>query len=548
MKALRNIVDKIKPNFEKGGRMAMFHSTFEAFETMMFVPNKVTNKGSHIRDAVDLKRTMFVVIVALTPALLFGMWNVGYQNALSTGGNLEFWSIFLFGFLKVFPIIVVSYVVGLGIEFAFAQVRKHEVNEGYLVTGMLIPLIVPVDIPLWMVALASAFTVVIGKEVFGGTGMNIFNPALIARAFLFFAYPSHMSGDYVWVANLSKGEGIVDGFSGATPLANAAAYQIDKMPSAMEMFIGTIPGSIGETSTLAILLGALILIITGIGSWKIILSTVLGGLTMGFIFNAFCTKPFMQIPSWHHLIMGGFAFGAVFMATDPVTASQTEKGKWIYGFLIGLFAVLVRVVNPAYPEGMMLSILLMNSFSPLIDHYVVEATIKKMKKSAAKSAQNSKNTRAMNKQSNLYIFLYSSVMVIVVAALLSLASTALKPYQQKNIETEKRLDILKSVGRAQDVASAKSKHEYVGNEFNKVIVEQIVVNQKGDMVEGVNPFTINLKVEFAKPAQEQNLPVFVAQMDDGSLKYIIPLLGRGLWGPIWGYISLNDDFNTVYGA
>jgi Na+-transporting NADH:ubiquinone oxidoreductase subunit B len=240
-----------------------------------------------------------------------------------------------------------------------------------------------------MVALASAFTVVIGKEVFGGTGMNIFNPALIARAFLFFAYPSHMSGDYVWVAGLSKGQGIVDGFSGATPLANAAAYQIEKIPSAMEMFIGTIPGSIGETSTLAILLGAIVLIVTGIGSWKIIISTVLGGLTMGMIFNAFGTNPFMQIPAWHHLIMGGFAFGAVFMATDPVTASQTEKGKWIYGFLIGLFAVLVRVVNPAYPEGMMLSILLMNAFSPLIDHYVVEASIKRRKKRAAKTAQNS---------------------------------------------------------------------------------------------------------------------------------------------------------------
>lgn len=389
MKALRNIVDKIKPSFEKGGKLEIFHSTFEAFETMMFVPNRVTQKGSHIRDAIDLKRTMFIVIIALMPALLFGMWNVGYQNALSTGGSMEFWSIFLFGFIKVFPIVVVSYVVGLGIEFAFAQVRKHEVNEGYLVTGMLIPLIVPVDIPLWMVALASAFTVVIGKEVFGGTGMNIFNPALIARAFLFFAYPSHMSGDYVWVAGLSKGQGIVDGFSGATPLANAAAYQIEKIPSAMEMFIGTIPGSIGETSTLAILLGAIVLIVTGIGSWKIIISTVLGGLTMGMIFNAFGTNPFMQIPAWHHLIMGGFAFGAVFMATDPVTASQTEKGKWIYGFLIGLFAVLVRVVNPAYPEGMMLSILLMNAFSPLIDHYVVEASIKRRKKRAAKTAQNS---------------------------------------------------------------------------------------------------------------------------------------------------------------
>ncbi|MFO8022461.1 MAG: NADH:ubiquinone reductase (Na(+)-transporting) subunit B [Perlabentimonas sp.] len=389
MRPLRNFIDKIKPNFEKDGKLEMFHSTFEAFETMLFVPNKVTKQGSHIRDAIDLKRTMFIVIMALTPALLFGIWNVGYQNALATGTEPVFWDIVLYGLGKVLPIIVVSYVVGLGIEFAFAQVRKHEVNEGFLVTGILIPLIVPVDIPLWMVALATAFTVVIGKEVFGGTGMNIFNPALLARAFLFFAYPSHMSGDYVWVSGLSKGEGIVDGFSGATPLANAAAHEIDKIPSAWEMFIGTIPGSIGETSTAAILIGAFILIYTGIGSWKIITSTVVGGLVMGLIFNAFAVNPFMEVPAWQHLIMGGFAFGAVFMATDPVTGSQTEKGKWIYGFLIGLLAVLVRVVNPAYPEGMMLSILLMNAFAPLIDHYIIEASIKKRKKRAAAAAQNS---------------------------------------------------------------------------------------------------------------------------------------------------------------
>ena len=389
MKSLRNFIDKIKPNFEKGGKLEMFYSTFEGFETFLFVPNKVTQKGSHIRDAIDLKRTMIIVVLALVPALLFGIWNVGYQNALATGSPTEFWPIVLFGLGKVLPIIVVSYLVGLGIEFTFAQIRKHEINEGFLVTGMLIPLIVPVDIPLWMVALATAFTVVIGKEVFGGTGMNIFNPALLARAFLFFAYPSHMSGDYVWVANLSKGEGIIDGFSGATPLANAAAYQTDKIPSAMDMFLGFIPGSIGETSTLAILIGAFILILTGIGSWKIIVSTVLGGLTMGLIFNVFAVNPFMEIPAWHHLIMGGFAFGAVFMATDPVTASQTEKGKWIYGFLIGLFAVLVRVVNPAYPEGMMLAILLMNAFAPLIDHYVIQASIKKRKKRAATAAKNS---------------------------------------------------------------------------------------------------------------------------------------------------------------
>ncbi|MDD2277565.1 MAG: NADH:ubiquinone reductase (Na(+)-transporting) subunit B [Bacteroidales bacterium] len=389
MKSLRNFIDKIKPNFEKGGKLEIFHSTFEGFETFLFVPNKVTQKGSHIRDAIDLKRTMIIVVLALVPALLFGIWNVGYQHALATGAPTDFWPIVLFGLGKVLPIVVVSYLVGLGIEFGFAQVRKHEINEGFLVTGMLIPLIVPVDIPLWMVALATAFTVIIGKEVFGGTGMNIFNPALLARAFLFFAYPSHMSGDYVWVANLAKGEGIIDGFSGATPLANAAAYEIDKIPSSMDMFLGFIPGSIGETSTLAILIGAFILVLTGIGSWKIIVSTVLGGLTMGFIFNAFAVNPFMEMPAWHHLIMGGFAFGAVFMATDPVTASQTEKGKWIYGFFIGLLAVLVRVFNPAYPEGMMLSILLLNAFAPLIDHYVIQANIKKRKKRAAAAAKNS---------------------------------------------------------------------------------------------------------------------------------------------------------------
>lgn len=388
MKALRNYLDKIKPNFQKGGKLEMFHSTFDAFETFMFVPNKVTTAGSHIRDAIDMKRTMSVVVMALMPALLFGMWNVGFQHSLATGATMTFWETFLYGLIKVLPIIVVSYVTGLGIEFAFAQSRKHEVNEGFLVTGMLIPLIVPADIPLWMVAVATAFAVVIGKEVFGGTGMNIFNPALLARAFLFFAYPSYMSGDLIWVSGLMKGEGIVDGFSGATPLANAAAYQIDKIPSTWDMFIGTIPGSIGETSTLAILLGALLLVVTGIGSWKIMLSTVLGGLSIGFLFNLFAVNPFMEIPAWHHLIMGGFAFGAVFMATDPVSAAQTEKGKWIYGFLIGFFAVMVRVLNPAYPEGMMLAILLMNAFAPLIDHYVVQASIGKRLRRAKMAANN----------------------------------------------------------------------------------------------------------------------------------------------------------------
>lgn len=380
MKSLRKLVDKIKPHFSKGGKFAMLHSTFEAFESFLFVPNEVTTKGSHIRDALDMKRTMIIVVAAAVPALLFGMWNTGYQYNISIGMEATIWENFIFGFLKVLPIIVVSYVVGLGIEFAVAQMRGHEVNEGFLVSGFLIPLVVPVDVPLWMVAVATAFAVIIGKEVFGGTGMNILNPALTARAFLFFAYPAWMSGDTVWIQGLKSGEGIIDGFSGATPLANAAAGLFENVPSTWEMFLGTIPGSVGETSVIAILIGAVILVATGIGSWKIMFSMIAGGLVMGLLFNAFAVNPFMEIPAWHHLIMGGFAFGAVFMATDPVTAAQTEKGKWIYGFLAGFFAVLIRVINPAYPEGVMLAILLMNVFAPLIDHYVIEANIKKRRR------------------------------------------------------------------------------------------------------------------------------------------------------------------------
>lgn len=390
MKFLRSFLDRIKPQFEKGGKLQMFHSSFEAFESFLFVPDKVTSRGAHIRDAIDLKRTMTVVIIALMPALLFGMWNVGYQHSIAFG--IKDWTLiqtFVFGFLKVFPIIVVSYVVGLGIEFAFAQIRHHEVNEGFLVTGMLIPLIMPVDVPLWMVGLATAFSVVIGKEVFGGTGMNVFNPALLARAFVFFAYPSKMSGDLVWISGLTGGHGMVDGFSGATPLAIAAtgagetahnmtvSQLVSHLPSASDMFFGFIPGSIGETSTLAILIGAAILMITGIGSWKIIVSVFAGGFGMALLLNMFGANPYMQIPAYYHLIMGGFAFGAVFMATDPVTGSQTETGKWIYGFLIGVMAILIRVLNPAYPEGMMLAILLLNTFASLIDHYVVNANIRR---------------------------------------------------------------------------------------------------------------------------------------------------------------------------
>ncbi len=377
MKAIRKLVDNIKPTFSKGGRLSFLHSTFDAFETFLFVPNTVTKKGTHIRDSIELKRTMTMVIIALLPALLFGMWNVGYQHSLATGTNMDFWQIVLYGFIRVFPMVVVSYVVGLGIEFVSAQIRGHEVNEGYLVTGMLIPLIMPVDLPLWMLALSVVFAVIVGKEVFGGTGMNIWNPALIARAFAFFAYPSHMSGDKVWVAGLTKGEGIVDGFSGATPLANAQAG-LD-LPSFMDMFLGNIPGSVGETSALAILAGAALLIITGIASWKIMLSVFAGGLLTGLFLNLVAPSPesYLAIPAYYHLVMGGFAFGAVFMATDPVTGSQTEKGKWFYGFLIGFFAVIIRVFNPGYPEGMMLAILLLNTFAPLIDYIVVQASIKK---------------------------------------------------------------------------------------------------------------------------------------------------------------------------
>jgi Na+-transporting NADH:ubiquinone oxidoreductase subunit B len=382
MKVLKKLVDNIKPTFSKGGKLSFLHSTFDAFETFLFVPDHVTKKGVHVRDSIDLKRTMTMVILALMPALLFGMYNTGYQHNLATGGDMAFWDMFFFGFLKVLPLIIVSYVVGLGIEFIAAQIRGHEVNEGYLVTGMLIPLIMPVDVPLWILSLSVIFAVIVGKEVFGGTGMNIWNPALLSRAFVFFAYPSQISGDKIWIEGLSKGEGIIDGFSGATPLANAAAGQ--DIPSFMDMFIGLIPGSIGETSALAILIGAAMLLLTGIASWKIMLSTFAGGLLTGLLLNLLAPEgSYMALPAVNHLVMGGFAFGAVFMATDPVTGSQTERGKWIYGFLIGVMAILIRVFNPGYPEGMMLAILLLNTFAPFIDHFVVQSNIKRRLRRAA---------------------------------------------------------------------------------------------------------------------------------------------------------------------
>ena len=396
MKALLNLVEKIKPTFSKGGKLGFLHSTFDAFETFLFVPNTVTKSGSHIRDCVDLKRVMTVVIVALLPALAFGIWNVGEQHSIAFGLDMTFIEKVWFGFLKVLPLIIVSYVVGLGIEFISAQLRGHEVNEGFLVSGMLIPLVMPVDVPLWILALAVAFAVIIGKEVFGGTGMNIWNPALIARAFVFFAYPSQISGDTIWVEGLNAAKAnamqVVDGFTGATPLGQAANGIVEfttttgESLSLMQAFIGNMPGSIGETSTIAILIGAVILIWTGVASWKIMVSCVAGALATGFLVNGFAEPgTFAAVPAYWHLVLGGFAFGAVFMATDPVTSAQTEKGKWIYGFLTGALAVIIRLFNPGYPEGMMLAILLMNTFAPLIDYYVVEGNIKKrMKRSVTK--------------------------------------------------------------------------------------------------------------------------------------------------------------------
>lgn len=388
---LRKYIDKIKPHFEKGGKFYFLHSTFEAFETFLFVPNTVTKKGSHIRDSLDLKRVMITVVIALLPPLLFGMWNIGYQHNLSIGLEAGLWANFWFGFLKMLPIIIVSYLVGLGTEFAFAQIRHHEVNEGFLVSGLLIPMIVPVDIPLWMVAVATFLAVVFGKEVFGGTGMNILNPALLARAILFFSYPAKMSGAQVWIAGMSKHpEKLIDNFSGATMLGQLSTASspadlntIQQHFPLWHQIIGNIPGSIGETSVIAIALGAIILLITGVASWKIMLSAFAGGAAMGIIFNLVGgDNIYFHLPWYEHLFIGGFAFGMVYMATDPVTSAQTETGKWIYGLSVGILAILIRVVNPAYPEGVMLAILLMNVTAPLIDYLVVQSNIKKRLKRA----------------------------------------------------------------------------------------------------------------------------------------------------------------------
>ncbi len=387
---LKSNLHNLKEKY-KGTKMA---PAFNALHTFLYLPNETTHSGGHIRMADDLKRTMNTVIMALVPCLIFGMFNAGYQHYLATGDiqaasagffSSEFWTMdnFMLGAAKILPLVIVSYVVGLGIEFIFAIVKGHEVEEGYLVSGMLIPLIVPVDIPLWMLAVAVIFGVVIGKEVFGGTGMNILNPALTVRAFLFFAYPTWMTGDKVWVEGAVERAGTPDAISGETILGSLAQAK-EHGYSVMDQFLGFIPGSVGETSTILILLAGLFLIFTKIGSWRIMLSAVVGSLLMGLIFNQVApsmegTKFFalMNVPFWQHLLVGGLAFGIVFMATDPVSAAQTNKGKWIYGFLIGFLSVMIRVFNPAFPEGVMLAILLMNVFAPTIDHYVVQGNVKK---------------------------------------------------------------------------------------------------------------------------------------------------------------------------
>ncbi len=391
MSALKKYLDKIKPSFQEGGKLHAFRSVFDGFETFLFVPNDTAKvRGAHIHDAIDSKRIMSFVVIALIPCLLFGMYNVGYQHYLSLGTEPVFLDSFIYGLLAVLPKVVVSYVVGLGIEFTVAQWKKEEIQEGFLVSGMLIPLIVPVNCPLWIIAVATAFAVIFAKEVFGGTGMNIFNVALVTRAFLFFAYPSMMSGDKVWVNgnyidSIIGVRGVVDGqaydaVTMATPLGELAAGD-PVTASAMDTITGLIPGSIGETSVIAIAIGAIILLWSGVASWKTMLSVFVGGALVAYLFKDNVTGNFQW---WEHLTVGGFCFGAVFMATDPVTSARTECGKYIYGFLIGAITIVIRVLNPGYPEGMMLAILLMNVFAPLIDYCVVQNNINKRIKRATK--------------------------------------------------------------------------------------------------------------------------------------------------------------------
>ena len=386
MKIFKSLLRIAKPQFEKGGKLEKLHNAYDAFETFLFVPGQPTRGGTHIKDGIDLKRTMFTVIIAMIPCLLFGIWNVGHEHFIALGEFVGVWDGLLakmmYGAVQVLPIVAVAYFVGLNTEFAVAVIRNHPVNEGFLVTGMLIPLILPPTIPLWMVALATLFAVVIGKEAFGGTGMNILNVALTTRVFIFFAYPTYITGDRVWVAG-DAGQ-FVDGYSGATPLAVAYLDGLDGLAAATpfvydlkNMIVGTIPGSIGETSAIAVAIGAIVLLVTGIGSWKIMASVVAGSLATSTLLSAIEISPFPDVPTYYHLFMGGMLFATVFMATDPVTAAQTEKGKFVYGFLIGVFGIVIRVLNPAYPEGWMLAILLMNVFAPTIDHFFVQANIKR---------------------------------------------------------------------------------------------------------------------------------------------------------------------------
>ena len=380
---LRKYLNDIKPQFEEGGNLHAFRSIFDGFETFLYVPNDTSRSGASIHDAIDSKRIMSFVVIALIPALLFGMYNVGYQNYLAAGtlDSAPWFEVFLYGFLVVLPKILVSYIVGLGIEFAWAQWKGEEIQEGYLVSGIIIPMVLPVGCPLWVIVLAVAFAVIFGKEIFGGTGMNIFNVALLARAFLFFSYPTKMSGDTVWVATekfCGLGNDLPDGFTCATPLGQMAQGAVPSA-SVMDSILGFIPGSIGETSIIAIAIGGLLLLCTGIASLRTMLSVFIGGAVMGLIFEQTGAS---NIAWWHHFIIGGFAFGAVFMATDPVTSCRTPKGQWFYGFIIGALAVIIRVMNPGFPEGMMLAILFGNMMAPTIDYFVVQQNINKRLKRA----------------------------------------------------------------------------------------------------------------------------------------------------------------------
>lgn len=396
MKALKRFMERIRPSFEAGGRLHAFRSVYEGMDTFLFTPRQTAAaRGAQIHDALDSKRIMIMVIVALLPCFFFGMYNTGYQHWLAAGAtSFPFWELMLYGFLAILPCVIVTYAVGLGIEFAFAQWRGEEIQEGFLVTGLMIPLILPVDTPVWMVAVATAFAVIFAKEVFGGTGYNIFNVALVARAFLFFAYPAQMSGDSVFVSHgsmLGVGDALADGFSCATPLGQIASatggdFALQGINSASisawDAFLGLIPGSFGETSVLCILIGAAVLLLTRVASWRIMFSVVLGGLAMGWLANVCATPtyPASYLSPLDQLLYGGFAFAAVFMATDPVTAARTRKGQYVYGFLIGVIAVLIRTYNAGYPEGAMLAVLLMNAFAPLIDYFVVQANIRRRRR------------------------------------------------------------------------------------------------------------------------------------------------------------------------